>query len=89
MMIAVVLLFLFARRYLFLGISSLFLLLLIIEAAFRRRVWALTRHIAIFLAVVALLILLYEFFLMAAAILIMLAGLYMIIENLRELFERA
>ncbi len=88
MMIAVVLLIVFAKQFLLVGLGALLLLLVTVEAAFRKRLWALTRGIALALALVALFVLLYEFFWPVLVVLIMLIGLYMIVENLRELFSR-
>jgi hypothetical protein len=56
MMIAVVVLFLFARQFLLVGLSGMLLVLLTIEASFRRCLWALVRGIAIALAIAAFLI---------------------------------
>jgi hypothetical protein len=86
MMIAVVLLVIFAKRFLLAGLVTMLLVLITVEAGFRKRLWSLTRNFAILLAVAAVLILMYEFFWTFLVILVMLAGFYMIIENLRELF---
>jgi hypothetical protein len=88
MMIAVVFLVIFAKRFLLAGLVTMLLALITVEAGFRKRLWSLTRNFAILLAVAAVLILIYEFFWTFMIILVMLAGLYMIIENLRELFTR-
>ncbi len=89
MMIVVVLMIVFARQFLLIGLGGLLLVLVTLEAAFRKRLWALTRNLAIALAFISILILLYEFFWTIIVILVMLMGMYMIIENLRELFSRS
>jgi predicted membrane protein len=88
MMIAVVLLVVFTRRFIVVGLGGLLLVMITIESAFRRRLANLIRWIAIFLAIAGILVLLYQFFwfLLTAAVLI--TGLYIIISNLRELFAR-
>jgi hypothetical protein len=88
LMIAVVLLVIFARQLIFWGLSALFLVMITIEAAFRRRLSDLVRWMAVGLATVGLFILLFEFFWIFALVALMAAGSYMIIENLRELFTR-
>ncbi len=88
LMIAVVLLIMFARAFLFWGLGALFLVMVFVEAAFRRRLSALVRWTAVGLAAVGFLILLFEFFWIFALVLLMGAGFYMIVENLRELFTR-
>lgn len=87
-MIAVVLLAAFARQFLFWGLGALFLVMITIEAAFRRRLSDLVRWTAVGLATIGFFILLFEFFWAFAFVLFMATGLYMIIQNLRELFAR-
>jgi hypothetical protein len=88
MMITVVLLIVFARQFLLLGLGGMLLVIVGIEAAFKRRLSSLVRWIAIFLAVGAFGILLYEFFWYFVLAVAMVTGFYMIIENLRELSAR-
>ena len=88
MMIGVVLMVLFARRFLLVGFIGMALVLSLIEAAFRRRLAILVRWVAISLAIFGFLILAYEFFWIFALVVLMITGFYMIIENLRELFAR-
>lgn len=87
-MIAVVLLILFARPFLLWGLGALLLVMITIEAAFRRRLSTLVRWTAVGLAAFGLFILLYEFFWVFILVLLMGIGFYMIIENLRELIAR-
>ncbi len=88
MMITVVLLILFAKQFLLVGLGGLLLVMVAIEAAFKRRLSSLVRWIAILLALGAFVILLYEFFWYFVLTVVMVTGFYMIIENLRELSAR-
>jgi len=88
MMIGVVLLILFARHLLLVGLGLLLLAMITIESAFRRRLSEFVRWTSIVLAMVAFFILLYQFFWIIALIVIMVIGFYMIIENLKELFAQ-
>ena len=88
MMIAVVLLIVFARQFLLVGLGAMMLAMVTIEAAFKRRLSALVRWIAIVLAVGAFLILMYEFFWIFLLAIVMFTGFYMIVSNLRELGVR-
>jgi hypothetical protein len=88
MLIGMVLLINFARPFLVYGLVGLLLLMITVEAVFKRQLANLVRKVAIFLAVISLAVLVYKFFwfiLMAGAVII---GLYLIITNLRELFVR-
>jgi hypothetical protein len=88
MMIIAVLLIVFARPFFSLGLVGLVLVMVTIEAAFRRRLANLVRWISITLAIVSLLILLYSFFWYIVLAVVMITGFYMIIANLRELLAR-
>lgn len=88
MMIAVVVLIVFARPFFVAGLIGLFLVMVSIEAAFRRRLSVVVRWFAILLAMAGLLILIYEFFWFIILGIMMVIGFYMIIENLRELAAR-
>lgn len=88
MMITVAVLILFARQFLLLGLGGMLLVMVTIEAAFKRRLSSLVRWIAILLAVVGVAILLFEFFWYFILAVVMVAGFYMIIENLREISAR-
>lgn len=88
MMLAVVLLVIFARPFLILGLAGLLMVMVAIESAFRRRLATLVRWIAIALAIAGLLILIYQFFGYILLTAIMITGFYMIFSNLRELFSR-
>jgi hypothetical protein len=88
MMVAVVLLVLFARSFLVVGLLGLFLVMVAIESAFRRSLAGVVRWIAIILAISGLLILIYQFFWFILLAAMMITGFYMIVSNLRELFAR-
>ncbi|MBW6466381.1 MAG: hypothetical protein K0B06_07760 [Brevefilum sp.] len=88
MMIAVVVLIVFARSFLFYGLAGLVLALIIIESAFRRRLADLVQWIAILLAIGGFLILIFQFFWVIVLAGAMITGFYMIVSNLRELFAR-
>ncbi|MCA9979616.1 MAG: hypothetical protein KDD89_02245, partial [Anaerolineales bacterium] len=81
----IVLLIFFARNFLLVGTMALIFTISLIEAAFRRRLINFLNNMAIFLAVVASLILLYEFFLEWLVMGVLLAGLYILFINIREL----
>lgn len=88
LMLTVVLLVIFARPFLILGLVGLLLVMVTIESAFRRRLATLVRWTAIALAIAGLLILIYQFFGYILLTVIMVTGFYMIFSNLRELFSR-
>jgi hypothetical protein len=87
-MITVVLLIGFARQFLLVGLGGLLLVMVTIEAAFKRRLSGLVRWIAILLVVSAFAILFVEFFWYIVLAVVMITGFYMIVENLRELSAR-
>ncbi|HZY65018.1 MAG TPA: hypothetical protein VFE21_03975 [Rubrobacteraceae bacterium] len=78
---------LFAREYLAFGLVALVSLLVFIESGFRRRLTGLVNSVSVGLAVVAALILLFEFFWTLVVLAVLFAGTYMIWENLRELWS--
>ena len=88
MMIAVVLLAIFAPQFLLTGMGGMVLLMITIEAGFHRRLSGLVRWISILLALVGFVILMIEFFTIIFLAILMVIGFYMIIGNLRELFAR-
>jgi hypothetical protein len=87
-MIGFVVLVLFARHYLAAGVTAMVLVIVVIEAGFRRRLHRFISRATTVLAVCCSLVLVYEFFwpIMVAAVL--LAGGYLMIENVRELLRR-
>lgn len=85
LMIGFVLLALFAREFLFLGLISLIAVVLFVEASARRSLTRLVASITNALAVVAGLVLLFQFFWQVVVILVLVAGSYIMRENIREL----
>ena len=88
MMLAVVLLVMFARPFLIVGLLGLLMVMVTIESAFRRRIANVVRWFAILLAVGGLLILVYQFFSYILLAVMLIIGFYMIVANLRELLAR-
>lgn len=85
MMLAFVGLVVFARHYLVYGLTAIIALLIFVEAGFRRQLPRLIASLTNALAVVAALVLLFEFFWEAVIIAVLVAGTYIMWENLREL----
>ena len=86
-MVCLVALILFAREYLAFGLAVLVSLLVFVESGFQRRLTGLVNGVSVGLAVVAALILLFEFFWTIVVLAVLAAGGYMIWENLRELWS--
>jgi hypothetical protein len=86
MMVGFVAIVLFARQYLLSGLVSLISLIVVAEAGFRRRLSQLITSVTIILAIAAGMVLLFEFFWGIAIAAVLLAGGYIIWENLRELW---
>lgn len=76
---------LFARQYLLVGVVSMFGIVAVVEAVFRGRLGWLLSRMTNALALLATLVLLYQFFWPLLIGLIILAGAYILWENLREL----
>ena len=85
-MIGFVVLVFFARQYLIFGLAVMFSLIVFIESGFRRQLPHLITSVTIGLAIVSALVLLFEFFWPMVIIVVLLAGGYMMSENLRELW---
>lgn len=77
---------LFARQYLIFGLISMISILVFVEASFKRRLARVISSLTIGLAVVAAFILLYEFFWEIIVIAVLLAGGYIMWENIKELY---
>ncbi len=86
MMVGVVALFLFARHYLLVGLSIMLVLLLVIEANFQRQLLRLVTGVTIAMAIISALIVFYDFFWEIVVLFVLVAGGYLIVENLRELW---
>ncbi|KAA3645047.1 MAG: hypothetical protein DWQ07_16785 [Chloroflexi bacterium] len=85
-MVSFVGIILFARQYIFSGMIILISLMVFVEASFRRRLVNLVNSITIALAVVAALVIIFEFFWLIVEVGVLFAGMYIIWENLRELW---
>ncbi len=86
-MLCVVGLILFAREYLAFGLVTLISVLVFVESGFQRRLTGLVNGVSVGLAIVAALVLLFEFFWTLVVLAVLAAGTYMIWENLRELWS--
>jgi hypothetical protein len=87
MLISLVTIILFAPQHWFIGLISIFVLLIVIEATFRRRLIKLITNVTIGLAIFATLVLFIDFFPEIALLVALATGAYMMWENLRELWS--
>lgn len=85
-MVGLVLMILFAREYLLVGLVAMVTVLILAEAGFRRRLNQFVISLTIGLAIVNALILIWEFFWQIVIVLLFGAGLYIMWENVRELW---
>jgi hypothetical protein len=85
MMIGFVLLVMFARQYLIYGLAGLIALIVFVEAGFRRQLSRLITSVTVGLASVAARVLLFEFFWEIVVLAVLVAGAYIMWENLSEL----
>lgn len=86
LLVVMVGLFYFARHYLIFGISAMIALFAFVEATFRGRIVRMVMSVTIGLAVVAALVLVYEFFWLVVALIVVIIGSYLLWDNLRELW---
>lgn len=86
-MVATVLLIVFARQYALVGLGLIVGVFIFFEAGFRGRLFWLINSLSIGLALAALLVLLYQFFWQIIAISVFLTGVYLLWENLREVLR--
>jgi hypothetical protein len=84
-MLAFVGIIFFARQYLFTGLISMVSLLVLIEAGFRRQLIRLIGNLTILLAIIAAIILIIDFFWTILVIFVIVAGSYIMLENIKEL----
>ncbi len=77
----------FARQYLILGLVALISLLVFVEAGFRQRLTRVVNSVTVGLTIVCSLIILFEFFWEAIIAAVLVAALYMMWDNLRELWR--
>ena len=87
MLVVLVGLFSFARHYVIFGLSVMIALFAFVEATFRGRIVRMVTSVTIGLAVVAALVLLYEFFWETVAVTVVIMGSYLLWDNLRELWS--
>jgi hypothetical protein len=85
LMVGVVLLVVFARQYLVIGLGILIGVLIFVEAGFRRQLPRLINSLTVGLAVVSALVLAFEFFWQIVVVLVISAGVFIMWENLREI----
>jgi len=88
MMIGFVVLVLFSRQHLVLGLVAIVSLIVFIESGFRGQLSRLIASVTIGLAVVSALVILFEFFWLIVVLAVLIAGGYIMWENLRELSRR-
>jgi len=84
-MVGFVALVLFARPYLLFGLVGLLSVIIFVEASFRRQLARLVDAVTIALTIVAVLVLLFQFFWNIVILSVILAGGYIMWENLQEL----
>jgi len=84
-MVGFVALVLFARPYLLFGLVGILSVIIFIEASFRRQLARLVDAVTIALTIVAALVLLFQFFWNIVIVAVILAGGYIMWENLHEL----
>jgi hypothetical protein len=85
MLIGFVGLVLFSRQHLILGLVAMVSLIVFIESSFRGQLSRLIASVTIGLAVVSALVILFEFFWLIVVLAVLLAGGYIMWENLKEL----
>jgi hypothetical protein len=85
LLVGLVFLLVSARQYLVLGLAGMLGAFVLIEAIFQRQLVRLISAITVGLAVMSALILIREFFWQVAVLGVLLAGLYLLWENIREL----
>jgi uncharacterized membrane protein len=88
MMIGFVALVLFYSQHLLLGLVVMISVFIFIESGFRRQLDQLINSVAISLALVATLVILFEFFWKIVVFAVLFAGLYILWENVKELAAR-
>ena len=87
MLVVLVGLIYFARHFMVFGLSAMIALFAFVEATFRGRLVRTVTSVTIGLAVVAALVLIYEFFWSAVALVVVIIGSYLLWDNLRELWQ--
>jgi hypothetical protein len=85
MLLTLVVLLLFRQEYLLHGLVAILALFLFLEAVFRGRLTRLVTSVTLGLAVIAAMILLYEFFWQILIVVVLAIGVYILWDNLREI----
>jgi hypothetical protein len=88
LMVAIVLLFVFARHYLLIGMGALLGFLIFIEAGFRRQLENLISSLTVGLAIISALVVIFEFFWTIVFVGLLAIGVFIMWENLREILAR-
>ncbi len=88
MMVTVIALALFARQYLGVGLGGLVVLILLIEAGFKHSLLQFTYRFTVLLSFIAAGILLVEFFWPIIFVLVFMASVYILWDNLAEIFTK-
>ncbi len=86
LMIGIVLLVVFARHYLLIGLAAMIGFLIFAESGFHRQLSKLIASLTTGLAIVSLFVILFEFFWWVVVGLVLAAGLYLIWDNIREVW---
>lgn len=86
MMVGFVTLLLFAQEFLIFWLALLLSVIIFVEASFRKRVQNLITSVTIGLAIVSALVILFEFFWPIVVIVVLITGVYITWQNLRELW---
>lgn len=86
LMISTVLIFVFSRQYFVVGLMAILALFIFIEAGARKSLVNLITNVTNLLATITALLLIYQFFWAIVMTIVLLAGLYVIWENVRELW---
>lgn len=87
MLLSFVAVAIFARQYLIFGLAALISSLVFIEAGFRQRLTRVINSVTVGLSIVCALIILFEFFWEAIVLAVLVAAVYMMWDNLRELWR--
>ncbi len=85
LMVGIVGIVLFARHYLIVGLAIMIGFMLFMEASFRRQLPRLITSMTVGLAIISALVIIYEFFWQMVVIGVLVAGLFIIWENLSEI----
>jgi hypothetical protein len=82
---SIVVLIVFAQQYLLFGLAAMIGAIIFIESGFRRQLTRLIASVTVGLAIVSALVLIYQFFWQILVGTVMLGGIYILWENIREM----